>query len=110
MPETKNEPTFTADFGETTCIRDRHGGRVATMGWLRGRDGLGGRRDASEVEITTKLFAAAPETKRQRDALLVALKWAILHSFDVAECDCQSCVEVRAIVAECELSDAGEGA
>lgn len=48
----------------------------------------------------------ASETKRQRDALLVALKWAILHSFDVAECDCKACVEVRAIVAECESGDA----
>jgi hypothetical protein len=61
MPETKNEPTLTADpdgsvWEGENCIAD-----IGT--------GDGGR-DAA----LARLWAAAPETKRQRDALLASLK------------------------------------
>ena len=67
-----------------------------------------------------KLFAAAPETKRQRDALLVTLrKTAEIISTMAAECDTGDTTfrasigvmaKARALIAECESSDAGEAA
>ena len=47
--------------GETIKIRDADGALVATLHWLRGRNGLGGRRSVREVLATGRLFAAAPQ-------------------------------------------------
>ena len=75
-----------------------------------------GGRDA-ELAV---MWAAAPETKRQRDALLVTLrKTAEIISTMAAECDTSDITfrasigvmaKARALIAECESSDAGEAA
>ena len=90
MPETKNEPTpkWTIEWIPATLetyVRDEYGVAIAKV--------------FKRAEYAD-LIASAPKTKRERDDLLVALKWAILHSYDVAECDCKACVKVRALAAE----------
>lgn len=49
------------DAGEVTGIRASDGGRICSLGWLRGRYGIAGRREESEVLANAALIAAAPE-------------------------------------------------
>jgi hypothetical protein len=49
-------------------VREMSGARVCVMSHLKGKYGLGGRRDPSEVEANAWLIAAAPD-------LLAALKF-----------------------------------
>ena len=42
-------------------MRDSEGGRIAIATNLRGRHGMGGRRDGSEVAANVRLIAAAPD-------------------------------------------------
>jgi len=52
---------WTAEPEEAIRVRAPDGGAVAILGWLRGRDGLSGRRPADEVLANARLIAAAPE-------------------------------------------------
>lgn len=70
-----------AIFGETYTIREKDGGIVCMMSWLKGKFGCKGRRNEKSVRATAELLAAAPglyaecQTLRsQRDALREALE------------------------------------
>ena len=56
-----------AEFPDEISVRDADGGRIAILANLKGRLGMKGRRDTSEVEANARLIAAAPD-------LLEALK------------------------------------
>lgn len=49
-----------AELGETYDVRDANGGRIAMGMNLKGRHGMGGRREAHEVAANVILMAASP--------------------------------------------------
>lgn len=49
-----------AIFGETYTIREKDGGIVCMMSWLKGKFGCKGRRNEESVRATAELLAAAP--------------------------------------------------
>jgi hypothetical protein len=74
MPETKNEPTpgpWAPMFDDAITVHGPDGSRICSLANTMGAFGMH-RRPPNEVEANARLIAAAPETKRQRDALLDA--------------------------------------
>lgn len=62
MTEAKHTPgPWVADFGEAFHIRPSEGGTLAQVTFLKGRGGLGGRRNADECAANARLIAAAPD-------------------------------------------------
>ena len=49
------------DMPDEISVRDDDGGRIAILANLKGRLGMQGRRDTSEVEANARLIAAAPD-------------------------------------------------
>lgn len=61
---------WVADFGEAFHIRPPEGGTLAQVTFLKGRGGLGGRRDADECAANARLIAAAPDLLEALEAML----------------------------------------
>ena len=59
-----------AEFPDEISVRDDDGGRIAILANLKGRLGMKGRRDTSEVEANARLIAAAPDLLESLKALL----------------------------------------
>ena len=53
-----------AEFPDEISVRDADGGRIAILANLKGRLGMQGRRDTSEVEANARLIAGAPDLLR----------------------------------------------
>ena len=68
MPHSFTPGPWRAEFPDEISVRDADGGRIAILANLKGRLGMKGRRDTSEVEANARLIAAAPD-------LLEALQW-----------------------------------
>src|SRR5262245_8831819 len=89
MSEQKHTPgPWTVDSDESIAVRPNgDGGRVCTLNWLRGRQGLNGRREANEVEANARLIAAAPDMLAALTEIVSADEAALaeLASFGVAD-------------------------
>ena len=60
MPNSFTPGPWRAEFPDEISVRDADGGRIAILANLKGRLGMKGRRDTSEVEANARLIAAAP--------------------------------------------------
>lgn len=73
-------------------MRDSEGGRIAIATNLRGRHGMGGRRDGSEVAANVRLIAAAPDMlealQRAREVIADFLSFTGGCDHDVGMCQC----------------------
>ena len=61
MPNSFTPGPWRAEFPDEISVRDADGGRIAILANLKGRLGMKGRRDTSEVEANARLIAAAPD-------------------------------------------------
>lgn len=90
------------EFGESLSIRSADDSRLATMNWLRGRNGLGGRLSDEEVAANALVFAAAP-------ALLAVLKEYVRDFGDNEDADSKRMAEkAHAAIRAAEGPDATE--
>lgn len=64
---------WSADLGEAYRVMSNDGSQVAIMTHLKGRYGLGGRRESKESASNARLIAAAPDLL---DALKGLAAWA----------------------------------
>ena len=103
MPETKNEPTLFVDKRHPSVIMTGSRKLPIQVAMISNGNGV---LSPEQIGAFTALFAAAPETKRQRDRLLAALK--SLHSGKSLNDFWTLLDATRDIIAECESGDAGE--
>lgn len=66
---THTEEPWTVRHGEAVTVRSPDGGMICLLHWLKGSDGLGGRRTEAEVVANANMIAAA-------GPMLAALKCA----------------------------------
>jgi hypothetical protein len=92
---TKHTPgPWSFGYGDHICIEDKDE-RIIAFCNLQNENG-------DEDEANAKLIAAAPETKRQRDALLEALKETLRCNHELGAISRPVADQARAAIAMCE--------